>query len=115
MPLPILLDWASKPKSLMVDDESSRIDQNLTVIRAYLVRSFAGFDFTEDKSTQGASHTFTVSNRITGEDFRLQVAWDRLAQLSNTPDRTTRALEHGGVAGKMRSANGGYFYWRLRI
>ena len=98
-----------------MDDESRRIEDNLKVIRDYLLRSFHGFAVTEDKSIRRSCHTFTLSNRNTGEDFRLKVAWDRLAEISNTPDRTTRALEHGGVAGRMRNANGDYFYWRVRL
>jgi hypothetical protein len=76
-------------------------------------RSFVGFHITEDTSNQPLWHTFTLSNRDTGEHVRLKVAWARLSEEFNTPDRTVRSLEHGGVAGKMRNANGEYFYWGL--
>ena len=99
----------------MTDDESTRIEENLNVIRGYLARSFAGFHITEDKSYQRLWHTFTLSNRDTGEEVRFKVAWGRLAEESNTPDRTVRSLEHGGVAGKIRNANGDYFYWGVRL
>jgi hypothetical protein len=99
----------------MVNDETTRIEENLNVIRAYLARSFVGFTFTEDKSNQRLWHTFTLSNYHTGEEVRLKVSWGRLAEASNTPDRTVRSLEHGGVAGKIRHANGDYFYWGVRL
>ena len=99
----------------MGDDETRRIEENLNVIRGYLARSFVGFHITEDKSSQCLWHTFTMSNRDTGEQVRLKVAWARLSEESNTPDRTVRSLEHGGVAGKIRNANGDYFYWGIRL
>jgi hypothetical protein len=99
----------------MADDEGRRIEDNLKVIRGYLARSFAGFKITEDRSNQRLWHTFTMLNRDTGEQVRLKIAWGRLSEESNTPDRTERSLEHGGVAGKMRNANGDYFYWGVRL
>lgn len=64
------------------------------------------FDLIEDKSDQRSCHTFTLSSRKTKEDFRLKVVGERLVELINTPDGTTHALEHAGIAGKMRNANG---------
>ena len=93
----------------MVDEEAIRSEQNLKVIREYLARCFVGFKVTEDNQHKRLCHAFTLSNRNTGEEFRLKVAWARLSEVSNTPDRTTHSLEHGGVAGKMRQANGDYF------
>ena len=99
----------------MVDEEFRRIEENLRVIRDYLARSFVGFHVSEDKPMPKSCHNFTLSHSETGKSFRLKVAWGRLTEESNTPDRTTRSLEHGGVANKMRSANGEYFYWGTRL
>lgn len=96
-------------------EEASRIEQNLKIIRGYLLKSFIGFDVVEDTSTPGTSHAFSLSHRKTGEQVRLRVAWARLSEESNTPERTARSLEHGGVAGKMRSAKGNYFDWEFRL
>ena len=95
----------------MAEDETTRIKHNLNVIRVYLARSFVGFGITEDKSDHSVCHFFTLSHPETSELFRLRVAWSRLSDDCNTPERTMRSLEHGFVAGKMRNANGDYFSW----
>jgi hypothetical protein len=93
-------------------DEQEHIQDNLKVIREYLVKSFPGFKMTEDAPDPKICYRFTMTNATTFQQFRLKVGWARLSETFNTAERTSRSLVHGGVAGKMRSEqNGQYYYW----
>ena len=93
-------------------DEQERIQDNLKIIRQYLVKSFPGFNMTEDTPDPKTCHRFTLTDAKTFQQFRLKVGWTRLSESFNTPERTSRSLVHGGVAGKMRNEQKGqYYYW----
>ena len=93
-------------------DEQERIQDNLKIIREYLMKSFPGFNMTEDTSEPRKCHRFTMTDANTFQQFRLKVGWSRLSETFNTTERTSRSLIHGGVAGKMRTEeNGQYYYW----
>jgi hypothetical protein len=91
--------------------EQPRIQEHLKIIREYLLKSFPGFDMTEDNSDPKICHRFTMTNLRTYEQFKLKVGWVRLSMFSN-PELMDRLLVYGDVAGKMRDEKKGqYFYW----
>ena len=93
-------------------DDVELIQANLKIIREYLLKSFPGFNMTEDTPDPNVCHRFTMTNGKTFQLFRLKVGWSRFSENYNNPERTNRSLTHGGVAGKMRSEkNGQYYYW----
>ena len=83
------------------EDEEKRIQDNIQIIREYLLDQFKEFELT-DGSDGHFGHWFTVSNLSTYRQHRVKVSGPRLADASNTPKRSRRQLALDDVAGRMR-------------
>ena len=92
-------------------DEQERIQNNLKIIREYLLREFPDSHITEDTSDAPICHKFTTTNLATYQQYKLKVGWRRLSDKTSTPERTLSSLVHGDVAHKMRKSKGDYLYW----
>ena len=89
------------------------VQQNLKVIREYLLKAFPGFNLTEDTGEPSVCHRFTLTNAKTFEQIKLKVGWSRLSDLSSDGEMMMRRLlVNSDLAGKMRDGkNGQYYYW----
>ena len=47
----------------------------------------------------------------TFEQYKLNVGWPRLSEITNNPEKTNRSLVDEEVIAKMRRAKGHYLYW----
>jgi hypothetical protein len=92
-------------------DEQERIQNNLKIIREYLLREFPDSHITEDTSDAPICHKFTMTNLATYQQYKLKVGWRRLSDNTSTAERTLSSLVHGDVAHKMCKAKGDYLYW----
>jgi hypothetical protein len=94
------------------EEEKTRIEQNLQVIREYLIGQFKGFELTEDRSISLDCHKFTVTKPKPLDQYRLKVTWPKLSDGNNAPETNKRLLVTDGVANKMRATSKGeYFTW----
>ena len=94
------------------DDEAKRIQENLTVIRKYLLDKFQGFHIVRDQSEGPFGHLFTVADRSVYTLYTLKVSGPRLSDKAYTSERIKRQLDLDIVADRMRDPrNGGYFSW----
>jgi len=89
------------------------VQQNLKVIREYLLKAFPGFNLTEDTGEPSDCHRFTLTNAKTFEQIKLKVGWSRLSDLSSDGEMMMRRLlVNSDLAGKMRNENNDqYYYW----
>ena len=93
-------------------NEHNHIQEHVKIVRAYLLKSFPGFNMTEDASDPKICHRFTMTNPKTDEQFKLKVGWVRISDFFTDPGIIDRLLVYGDVAGMMRCVkNGQYFYW----
>ena len=93
-------------------EEQECVQQNLKVIREYLLKAFPGFDLIEDTAEPSVCHRFTLTNAKTFEQFKLKAGWVRLSDLSSDGEMMRRLLVNCDLAGKMRDEkNGQYYYW----
>ena len=93
-------------------EEQKCVQQNLKVIREYLLKAFPGFDLIEDTAEPSVCHRFTLTNAKTFGQFKLKVGWVRLSDLSSDGEMMRRLLVNSDLAGKMRNEkNGQYYYW----
>lgn len=93
-------------------EEQKCVQQNLKVIREYLLKAFPGFDLIEDTAEPSVCHRFTLTNAKTFEQFKLKVGWVRLSDLSSDGEMMRRLLVNSDLAGKMRNENNDqYYYW----
>jgi len=94
------------------DDEAKRIQENLTVIRNYLLDKFQGFHLVRDQSEGPCGHLFTVADRSIYTLYTLKVSGARLSDKAHTSEDIKRLLDLDIVADRMRDPrNGGYFSW----
>ena len=93
-------------------EEQKCVQQNLKVLREYLLKAFPGFDLTEDTAEPRVCHRLTLTNAKTFEQFRLKVGWVRLSDLSSDGEMMQRLLVNSDLADKLRDEkNGEYYYW----
>jgi hypothetical protein len=93
-------------------EEQKCVQQNLKVIREYLLKAFPGFYLIEDTPESRVCHRFTLTNAKTFEQFKLKVGWVRLSDLSSDGEMMRRLLVNSDLAGKIRNEkNGQYYYW----
>ena len=93
-------------------EEQKSVQQNLRVIREYLLNTFPGFNLIEDTPEPSVCHRFTLTNSKTFEQFKLKVGWVRLSDLSSDGEMMRRLLVNSDLAGKMRNEkNDQYYYW----
>ena len=95
----------------MPTPEDHRIAGNLQVIRQYLANAFPGCIMTDDRPSPPTHHSFTMTERATGTRYKLKVAWGKLSDSGNVPEKTMLRLCGDNVAEQMRAAKGEYFYW----
>ena len=94
------------------EEEETRIERNLQVIREYLLDQFKGLELSKDKSDRPLCHWFIVTNIKSATQYILQVAWSRLSDRDNSPEYIKRQLAIGDVAKTMRlMKNGKPFMW----
>ena len=89
-------------------EEEAYIQQNLKIIREYLLRAFPGFEI-DDAAEPGICHKFTLTDPTTFDQFKLKVGWARLSDAFDEPDMMGRVLVYSDVAGKLRDAK--YYSW----
>jgi hypothetical protein len=93
-------------------EEQKCVQQNLKVIREYLLKAFPGFNLIEDTPEPSVCHRFTLTNAKSLDEFKLKVGWVRLSDLSSDGEMLRRLLVNSDLAGKMRDGkNGQYYYW----
>ena len=93
-------------------EEQQCVQQNLKVLREYLLKAFPGFDLTEDTAEPSVCHRLTLTNAKTFEQFRLKVGWVRLSDLSSDGEMMRRLLVNSDLADKLRDLKKGeYYYW----
>ena len=107
--------WSLIPSRLSIGsrmqlEEQECVQQNLKVVREYLLKAFPGFDLIEDTAEPSVCHRFTLTNAKTGEQFKLKVGWVRLSDLSSDGEIMRRLVVNSDLAGKMRNEKNEY-YW----
>ena len=94
------------------EEEKIRIEQNLQVIREYLIGQFKGFELTKDRSDGSLDHWFTMTDTKSGTQYTLKVLCLKLSDRDKSPEKIKRQLDIEEVANKMRAApKGKYFRW----
>src|SRR5512146_2780467 len=96
-------DVPSRCIRLPMREEQKCVQQNLKVIREYLLKAFPGFYLIEDTPEPSVCHRFTLTNAKTFEQFKLKVGWVRLSDLSSDGEMMRRLLVNSDLAGKMRN------------
>ena len=87
---------------------ADRIQHNLKIIRAYLMKAFPGFGMW-DEAEPDICHKFVLTNPGTGEEFKLKVGWARFSDEFDEPALMERVLVYSDVAGKLREEK--YYFW----
>lgn len=95
----------------------SHEEENQKAIQEYLKDQFKGFEVTE-RPEHPLYHWFTVTilkpPAKQSEQYKLRVAWPKISDHNNSPEKIARQLVLDEVANRMRAKpQGDYLSWGL--